>query len=64
MADDHFRVFMDVVMVTLVLLTVIEVPIVIGFSLNDSFGLSLMDNIVDCMFAFDMVRIVRTSSFL
>ena len=53
--EDSIKLTMDFIMVCLVLITVIETPIVVGFALPDTVGGTIFDSVSDCIFFLDMV---------
>lgn len=53
--DDPLKLIVDLMLVIMVLITVVEVPVVIGFNLADSMVSTVLDSMIDCSFALDML---------
>jgi len=60
-AGDIIRVRYDMLMAVLILVTLVEVPLVIGFAVDESFGLTFFDSLVDAAFLVDLVSSFRSA---
>jgi CRP-like cAMP-binding protein len=59
--NDPIRLFFDMLMAILILVTLVEVPFIIGFAVEESVGLSAFDWSVDCIFVVDLLLSFRTA---
>lgn len=58
---DPYRVRYDMLMAMLILVTLIEVPFVIGFAVEESTGLTVFDGLIDAVFLIDLISAFRTA---
>ncbi|KAA0160673.1 hypothetical protein FNF28_05372 [Cafeteria roenbergensis] len=58
---DPYRVRYDMLMAMLILVTLIEVPLVIGFAVEESTGLTVFDALIDAVFLIDLISAFRTA---